>query len=338
MAAIETKDPVELVTTDGGRLSVYPLSEHPVDKQAWINYRQQQDSFWVSGKFNWMTDAKNFPLVPRAEQLGLIRNFAFTIIGDSVAGDSIEALLHQIKWPEFRDTYIFAGSMENTHHQTYNAGMRAMIPDEKKIAELLEETKRSSQVAAMWRFARENIQAETRPLRMRIAALGIYEGVMFSANFAYIDWLKSRGYKLPDLYSSNLEISRDEARHMTTGALLHQRLSRRCSEAEFREIADIALGIVNGYIDEMIPPEGFVGLDRDKMKLHASHCTHICAELFGFRGLYHTAGTPLREIMSYRAIRDVHTNNFERDNTEYSVPSVDETKENNMYESDDRDF
>ena len=283
---------VEPICIDTGRISAIPLSEDPVHKAIWKCYNEQMESFWIAGKFKWVKDAANFKSLPKRIQESILIVFLFFAPADGEVGEFVGKLSQEFKLPELNYCQDWQKQMENIHSVTYNQGLAAFVPNDEVRAMMIVDAMADPCIKAKLGFIRKWMDP-TQPLRMRVLALAIVEGVMFSSAFAFIDWLKYQKYNMPDLFATNHEISRDEGNHQKSASLAHLCLVNRITPKEFKDIADDAQHIENTFVDRLIPEGGFPGLTRVGMKKHVEHCFNITAESFKCSNLYGTTSSPL---------------------------------------------
>lgn len=103
------------------------------------------------------------------------------------------------------------------------------------------------------------------PLSQQLFINVIFEGLFFTASFAFIIWVCDT-YKnaLPGLYKANEEISIDEGEHTDVGIILYNSCSHRLSENHAIEIMKEAVGIEYEFV-KMALPNDLVGMNKNLM-------------------------------------------------------------------------
>ena len=120
-------------------------------------------------------------------------------------------------------------SRENVHAETYARFLQELIVDETELQHLfgaietIPSVKRKAAWCLKW-FDRSAYSFGTR-----VIAFAIVEGIFFSASFAAILWIRSRGL-LPGLCHSNELIMRDEGLHMDFACKLYSELTEKVEE------------------------------------------------------------------------------------------------------------
>jgi ribonucleoside-diphosphate reductase subunit M2 len=329
-----TKEDVEPITQISERVSVIPTD--PKYKFIWNNYQLQMMSFWVPGKIKFTDDYKAFQLMPPDLQASLLMVLSFFAGSDELVADNLQNnFLDEIKVPEIQKALRYQIMMEDIHSTVYNLNIQALVLDEKKRDELHNARKTSKTVKAKSDWAKK-WYASGRPLRERIAAATAVEGIHFSSSFAFIDWLKTQKYGLKGTYDANHEISRDEAQHTRLGALIHMCLVKPIQREIGIEILNDAMKVEYGFIDEVLPAKGYIGMNRDMMQTHVRHCTNIIAIMLGIKNAYGLTHCPF-VFMTKRSL-STKDNFFEEEGMQYNQADVTTDSTKSTVFSTDTDF
>lgn len=319
----------EVILNPTNRISAVPLDPKYAD--IWKNYLAQRNTFWTDDKVNFVEDVKHFPNIPKNIQESTKKTLGYFAGSDDLVEEIIaKSKLSQITVPEIRTILNYEEMMENIHANTYNKNIIAYIADKEEREHLFHSIQNIPSVKHKAEWASQWI-TDTRKIDYTIIGKSCVEAINFSASFAFIDWLKSRKYKLPGLFFANEEISRDERRHVVTSVLIHKIINDKLTSNEAKEIIDGALKVEYEFIDDVIPIEGYIGLNRDMMKQHVLHCAYKLAVELGYPNMFKQIESPFDFIVALRGF-ETKANFFERDSASYVQP---ENNDNIFDENDD---
>lgn len=298
-----------------GRISKVPCDPTWADIEE--NFKLQQGSYWTQDRIKFDKDIITFPKLPANLQHSVRTTLSFFAGSDEIVEDIIShSDLQKITIPEIRQIYNFEAMMEDIHSNTYNLTILAYEPDAKRRHHLLHSVEHVPAVIRKANWAKQWISPQ-RNIDYTLVGKACVEGINFSSSFALIDWLATQdGSKdLYGLFEGNSEISRDEARHTDTSVLIHKKLNDKLSPGDAMEIIRGSVDVEKEFIHELIPPEGFNGMNRDLMYEHVKHCANKLSQDLGYEKIYNIADTPF-QFMTRRGI-DGKVNMFEKRRSEY---------------------
>ncbi len=305
----------ETILTNNNRISAIPLDPHY--EQIWKNYELQQSSFWPHNKINFTEDIKAFPNAPLDIQQSTLKVLGYFAASDEIVEDIInKSELCDITIPEIKYCLQYEAMMENIHSTVYNKTIAAVVSDTQTRNELFRAVEHLPSVAKKAEWAKQWINPQ-KSLDHTVIGKVCVEGINFSASFAWIDWLKTQKYRFDGIFEANDEISRDEARHVTTGTLIHHYIINKLTETEAKEIIDGALEIEIQFIKEVIPIKGYLGMTQNLMIDYVRHCASILANDLGYTNLYRNTYNPF-PFMTKRSLNS-KTNFFEKQETNYQI-------------------
>ena len=305
----------ETITKPVDRVSIIPIDNKY--RAIWENYQLQQKSVWLASSIYTTTDYKTYPTLPTDIQLSLKYILGFFAGSDEIVNQNlVDRFLQEITIPEIRYNYAHQAMMENVHSETYGMLIDGILPDgEKKMCfnaiRTLNSVKRKADWATRW-------ISSDKPFSHRCIAFACVEGIMFSASFAFIDWMKSAGYVMEGLYQSNDYISRDEASHNKSSYIVYSYIDNRVPQDIVKEIIDEAISAELLYAKEVLP-NNYNGMNYNMMSQHIRHVANITATSLGYDNIYGNTSSPF----TFSNIRSVDTkpNFFEVHNTQYNTCS-----------------
>ena len=299
-----------------------PIPRDPLYARLFDNYDIEVSSFWSYKKISFAEDTKNFKTAPADIQHSTMMVQAYFAASDDIVGEIIDkSPLSRITIPEAQLILNFEATMERIHAIVYKNTIVAIEPDQGAREKLLRavETMPSVMLKADW--ARQWMDPNKR-LDYAIVGKACVEGVNFSSSFAWIDWLKTQNYRFDGMFDANTEISRDEARHVDTGCILHDLNDDKIAPDNVKEIIDGALEVEYVFIDEVINERGYIGMNRQLLKQHTKHCAAMLATDLGYTDFYKGTSCPF-PFVKLRSLNS-KTNFFEKKETEYKLFTADD--------------
>lgn len=312
----------EVILTPTSRISAVPLD--PRYSKIWNNYKTQKKTIWFVEKIRLDQDIEYFASLPHDIRESIKIVLGFFAGSDEIVSENIRLyFLNDITIPEIKYAYSVQAFMENVHSEMYNTLIVRLVGNDERTSILRAvETYAAVQRKADWA---RRWSASSSPYSLRCIAFACVEGIFFSSSFAFIDWLKTRNYKLQGLYESNLYISNDEARHQELACLVYQQIQDRQPESVVRELIDEAVSIELTFVDEVLPT-GYTGMNAALMGRHVRHCAAILATMLGYPGMYTNTECPF-EFMLKRSL-DTKDNFFEEESVQYTLPDVGDANAN----------
>ena len=184
---------------DGGHLR-YP--------ELFKAYKKQISMFWTFEEIDLSQDAAHFRGAPKNIQRLVKHILSFFSIADAIVMQNIsENFLDVVKAPEAEMFYSAQMFSESVHAETYNRTILALINDSAEQQQLLQNVPKYKSVQAKKHFA-DKWMNNNRPFQEKLVAFAMVEGLLFSASFTSIYWLKTLNM-FPGLVQSNELISRD---------------------------------------------------------------------------------------------------------------------------------
>ena len=331
------------------RLSVLPVL-HP---KLWAMYKEAECSFWTAEELDLKTDRDdwlhNKQLTPQLKEL-VKAMLAFFSGADAIVNANLaEDFCSKINLQEVKCFYGFQVMIENIHNEVYSLLIDNIVPDKREADKLKDAVNTMPSVSKLYSWAKKWIQltpeieltnnpilieeAKINPVKAkefaeiwsftkRLVAFVCVEGIMFSAPFCVIYWLKELGV-LPGLTFSNELISRDEGMHTMFACELFQMIVNKPPTEQLESIIKEAVEFEKEFIEGCIESnddqgklQQIIGLKKDTM---FNYIEFVADKLNSFLNLPQQWNTSNPyDFMEKISINGV-TNFFEKKVGEYSI-------------------
>ena len=292
---------------DGGKMKYPSLYEL---------YKKQISMLWTLEEIDNSADAKHYNHASGQVKLLVNCILSFFSIADAVVMKNISAnFLEYVKAPEAILFYSAQNFVEGIHADTYNNTIASLIRDPKKQKELLNNVPKYKSVQAKKNFAEKWMNSE-RPFKEKLVAFAMVEGLLFSASFTSIYWLKTLNI-FPGLVQSNELISRDENLHCEFAIELHSLLNDKCTESTIHQIVRDAVETETIFVEESIT-QGLDGLNAKDMKQYVEFLADKLLMDFKVSPLFNASFPESLGFMNLISV-DNKSNFFEGRVTEYRV-------------------
>ncbi len=288
----------------------------------------------------------------------LIENMlAFFSGADKIVNDNLaENFRNRINIMEVRFFYDFQIMMENIHNETYSLLIDTIIDDPEKKKKLLNAVTTMPNVAKLYDWAKKWIpinkdtEIKSNPILVelkkthpriayqladiwsftkRLLAFACVEGIMFSAPFCVIFWVKELGI-LPGLTFSNEKISCDEGIHTLFACELYQMMKFAPPLEETIQIIKEAVVFEKEFISSCI--DGVNGLSTKSMSQYIEYVADKLMGLLGHKPIWNVENP--YNFMDKISINGV-TNFFEKDVGEYGMSGFEEEEDDDGKAFDD---
>ena len=348
-----------LLKTYSEKLQLFPIQFGKI----WKCYKEAEGSFWTAeeidlkeDKKDWMTSTK---LTPKLKEL--VENMlAFFSGADKIVNDNLaEDFRNRINIMEVRCFYDFQIMMENIHNEVYSLLIDVIIDDKEKKNKLLNASNTMQNVSKLYEWAKKWIpinkytEIKTNPILIelaktdrkrayeladiwsfnkRLVAFACVEGIMFSAPFCVIFWLKELGV-LPGLTFSNEKISCDEGMHTMFACELHSMMNFKPPDFQLKQIITEAVEFEKEFIDTCI--DGVNRLSKKTMHQYIEFVSDKLLSFLGYQAIWNVDNPyPFMDKISINGL----TNFFEKRVAEYGIAGFEETEEDNDGEAFAEDF
>ena len=282
MNPLDAKEPLLQPLKNDKYVFTSSLSEN---KDIFDLYNIQQSAFWTAGEIDMADDKLAFEKLDEGSQRFISHVLAFFASSDLIVNENIcTRFIEDIEIPIIRACYTWQMAMEDVHSQTYSLLLQTIIPDNKKRYKLTHAITEIDAIKAKADFCMKYMGCDCQ-FKYRLIAFAICEGVFFSASFASIYWLKSKGIKMNGLITSNEFISRDEGMHCQMACLLYAKLLHPLSETQIHGMFRKGCEIEQAFIKNAIPSP-ILGMNSTTMCQYVEFVCDYWLKTLGYSALF----------------------------------------------------
>lgn len=293
----------------------YVLRPHNRNNDVWALYKDAEASFWTAEEIDFSRDRQDFQKLSSEEQQFLKKVLAFFAASDGIVNENIGVNLYEMfTEPEERCFYGFQMAIENIHSEAYALMIDSIIElnEQETLFSALENDdtiKRKADWCQQW-------MNNKNPLLL--LAFACVEGIFFSASFAAIYWIKTKGL-MPGLTFSNELIARDEGMHTDFGCLMFNKYKHDSYNKDVaRSIVVNAVNLEKAFIKEALP-ERLLGMNKDLMIQYVKFVADRLLTQVGLEKVYYVVNPfPFMDNISVQN----KTNFFEARVGAYQRPGV----------------
>ncbi|KAI0072324.1 putative ribonucleoside-diphosphate reductase small chain B [Panus rudis PR-1116 ss-1] len=297
------------------RFVMFPL-QYP---ELWRMYKVAQASVWTAEEIDLRIDVLHWDAeLTEDERKFISKILSFFAASDGIVVENLaQRFCAEVTAPEARSFYSWQMAMETVHGETYSLLLSTFIKDPDACKKLFAGIETIPTVKAKAQWAMRWTADETQPFSTRIVAFAAVEGIFFSASFAAIFWLRSRGL-MPGLCQSNDLISRDEALHTTFACTLHAHLSIPCPVDVVHTLVREAVELEKAFFRDALPLP-LCGMNAETMDEYVELVGDHLLKQLGYPALYNASNPfPFMDLI----LLDGKNNFFERRVSEYHHPHV----------------
>lgn len=307
------------------RLVLKPIQHHNL----WAIFKEQQSVLWTTEEIDWADSKKDFEKLSKDAQTFILRIIAFFASSDMLVIDNLmDQFMSEVTVAECRAFYTLQAYIETIHSETYATALEIFAPIDQKD-KLFNAIQTEPTIKAKGDYAIKYMDPK-RPFWQRLWAFAIFEGVLFSASFASLYWLRTKDL-CKGLTFSNELIQRDEGLHAKF-AIEMLNMMTDINQETIKTILTEAIDIEIAFVKAALP-QNLVGLSTEDMCEYVRYCGDRLLAMTNknIKPVYN-ASQPLgfMEMISI----DAKTNFFERRVSEYSMSGVGQTAEANSFSLD----
>ena len=298
---------------------------HPIQhKNLWDLFKQQQQVLWTTEEIDFSQDDTDWKKMEEET-----KNFILTIIAFFAGSDILiidncmDNFMSQVQVAECKMFYSLQAFVESIHSETYSLMLEKFGGG--RFNELKNAIDNIASIKGKADWARKYMD-ESQPFGIRLLAFTIFEGVLFSASFCSIYWLRTKNLCHGLTYSNEL-IARDEGLHASFGVEMFNMLDDKPNALQIHSVMDEAIKLEMAFIDEALPKR-LSGINAETMKEYVKYCgDHLldrinAPQLYGAKNPY-----PWMDMISI----DSKSNFFEKRVAEYSLATVGNNQEENAF-------
>lgn len=304
---------------------------HPIQhEKLWDLFKQQQQVIWTTEEIDFSQDDTDWKKMDKPTQDFILIIIAFFAGSDILIIDNcMDNFMSQVQVAECKCFYSLQAFVETIHSETYSLMLEKFGGD--RFNELKNAIDDIASIKGKADWARKWL-GEKQPFGIRLLAQAIFEGVLFSASFCSMYWLRTKNLCHGLTYSNEL-IARDEALHASFGVEMFKMLKDKPNPAQVHHIMNEAIELEMAFIDEALPDK-LPGINADTMKQYVKYCAdHLLSRLDC--PVYYGSKNPY-SWMDMISI-DSKSNFFEKRVAEYSKAGVGLHEKDNTFQ-DDEDF
>ena len=304
---------------------------HPIQHaKLWDLFKQQQQVLWTTEEIDFSQDDTDWKKMKKETQDFILTIIAFFAGSDILIIDNcMDNFMSQVTVAECKCFYSLQAFVETIHSETYSLMLQKFGGN--RFNELKEAVDNIASIKGKAEWARKYMD-ESQPFAIRLLAFTIFEGVLFSASFCSMYWLRTKNLCHGLTYSNEL-IARDEALHASFGVEMFNMLEDKPNVLKIHHIMNEAMELEMAFIDEALPNR-LSGINANTMKDYVRYCgDHLLGrinapQLYGTKNPY-----PWMDMISI----DSKSNFFEKRVAEYSKAGVGLHEKDNTFQ-DDEDF
>jgi ribonucleoside-diphosphate reductase beta chain len=295
------------------RYVLKPIQHHNL----WSIFKEQQSVLWTTEEIDWSNDKADWNQLESSAQQFLLHVLAFFASSDMLVVDNLmDQFMSEVQVAEARAFYTLQAFVETIHSETYSLALEKFAPPDQRQA-LFNAVAEEPTIKAKGDFARTYMD-NSRPFAERLWAFCIFEGVLFSASFASLYWLRTKD-KCKGLTFSNELIQRDEGLHAKFGVEMLNMLPA-IAEDRVHSILKEAVDIEEQFVKAALPTT-LTGINATQMIQYVRYCADRLLSMLsaGYAPIW-KASQPL--IFMDMISIDAKTNFFERRVSEYQLAQV----------------
>ncbi len=281
-------------------------------------YQKAMASYWTPHELDFHQDVSDWD-----KKLGEgERKFIGLVLGFFAASDGIvnENLVRnfcvEVPHPEVQAFYNFQSAIETVHQETYANMLRTFVRNPQELDFLVNSIQNVPSVARKADLMKKYMNPAL-PFDERVSAFAHVEGVLFSASFASIFFMKKRGL-MPGLATANTLIARDEGLHSDFACLLFKKCVNRPTQEAMHRMSRDFVEAEEEFVRNAIPV-ALIGMNEVDMCAYVRFVADRLLRELGYDALYNV-NNPF-DFMTLISV-PVKTNFFEARVAEYNKSGV----------------
>jgi len=251
----------------------------PVKHQnLWDMFKKHQQVLWTTEEIDFANDDKDWKTLTPEAQKFILNILAFFASSDMLVVENlIDQFLSEVQVAECKAFYGLQAYIEIIHSETYALMLSKFAPNETERLRLANAVHSIPCIKNKVDWIAKYMDPE-KPFLERLWAFCIFEGVLFSASFCSIYWLRTKG-KCDGLRFSNNLIARDEALHAKFAVEMFN-MSKGLEQEIVHRILKEAIEVEERFVDESLP-ERLEGLNKNTMKQYVRYCGNRLLKMLG---------------------------------------------------------
>ena len=298
---------------------------HPIQhKNLWDLFKQQQQVLWTTEEIDFSQDDTDWKKMEKETRDFILIIIAFFAGSDILIIDNcMDNFMSQVQVAECKMFYSLQAFVESIHSETYSLMLEKFGGG--RFNELKGAIDDIESIKGKADWARKYMDPE-QPFGVRLLAFTIFEGVLFSASFCSIYWLRTKNLCHGLTYSNEL-IARDEGLHASFGVEMFNMLKDKPNPLKIHTVMDEAIQLEMAFIDEALPKR-LSGINGQTMKQYVKYVGDHLLQRINAPILYGTKNPyPWMDMISI----DSKSNFFEKRVAEYSLATVGNNQVDNAF-------
>jgi ribonucleoside-diphosphate reductase beta chain len=242
----------------------------PVKHQnLWNIFKKHQQVLWTTEEIDFVNDEKDWKTMSPESQKFILNIIAFFASSDMLVVENlIDQFMGEVKVAECKAFYGLQAYIECIHSETYALMLSKFAPNETERLRLADAVHVIPCIKAKADWVTKYMNPD-KPFLERLWAFCIFEGVLFSASFCSIYWLRTKG-KCKGLCFSNNLIARDEALHAEFAIEMFN-MTEGLEQSIVHNILKEAVELEERFVEQSLP-ERLDGINKETMKQYVRYC------------------------------------------------------------------
>jgi ribonucleotide reductase beta subunit family protein with ferritin-like domain len=296
---------------ESDRLSLIPILHDPI----WEFRKKIEACHWTAQEVDHSGDRKDWTTRMNADQRKFVRmQLAFFARVDLDVLKNINTNFgEEVDCIEAHIAYAAQGDQEGVHAESYGLQIAAVMDGDERV-QVLNAARTMPVIGHMRDWVLRWFDCSL-PVGDRLVAFAAVEGVLFSASFCAIQWLRELNL-LPGIAAANAFIARDEGNHTELAALLiRQYLRVKPSADRTAEIFRGVIAILDGFVAESLDVS-LIGMNADLMRQYIRFQADCVLLAMGYDPMWRVDNPfPFMDKLTLNS--SSKSNFFERRPTEY---------------------
>ena len=295
------------------RLSLLPIK----NPEIWEFKKKLESLHWTAQEIDLSADRASWNTMTDDQKHFVIMQLAFFATIDISVLDNIDDnFSSEVDCLEARAVFAEQSAQEWIHTEGYGLQIEAVIENEDERERIFNSARTMPIIARMKEWVTKWFDRGLS-IGERLIAFAAVEGVLFSASFSSIQWLRELRL-LPGVTAFNEFIVRDENVHTEFSCMLVTKyLKEQPSQEVAHAIFDEVIYIIDDFISESISVS-LIGLSVEDMKQYVRYQTDRVLEMLEYDAKFNVAN-PF-PFMDKLLLNDVSkTNFFEGRPTQYQM-------------------
>lgn len=288
---------------------------HPIrHDNLWALFKKQQQVVWTTEEIDFSQDDSDWKSMDENTKHFILTIIAFFAGSDMLIIDNLmDNFLSQVTVAECKTFYTLQAFIETIHSETYSLMLEKFAKDKK--SDLFDAINKIESIKAKADWVRKYMDPDL-PFTHRLWAFTIFEGVMFSASFCSIYWLRTKNL-CHGLTFSNELIARDEALHASFGVEMLNMDTKPPKDVLYSILSE-AIECEIAFVEEALPKK-LKGINASTMSQYVKYCGDHLLGRIGVEPLYNVENPyPWMDMISL----DSKSNFFEKRVSEYQMAGV----------------